>query len=78
MMRLLGGLLWPQSKVSILLALSWRNLFVLELADNLCLPSQGIQIDRAGAMLHCILGFVKRSWCLIEVLRHSRRVGVYR
>ena len=52
--------------------------FVLELADNLCLPSQGIRIDRAGAMLHCIVRVVERSWCLIELLRHSRRVGVYR
>ena len=50
--------------------------YVLELADNLCLPSQGIRIDRAGAMLHCIVGFDRQSWCLIELLRHWRGMDI--
>ena len=39
---------------------------------NAALPSYGTRIDRSSAMLHCIESFVKRPWCLIELLRHWR------
>ena len=40
------------------------------------LAESSVRIDRAGAMLHYIVGFVRRSWYLIELLRHWRGMDI--